>query len=447
MKLIRSVPLLAALAVALVAPSSAMAETSSSTLVVDRDRVQCANAGFDSIQAAVDAARPGDQIRVCPDLYPESVTVDKPLTLWGDPDAVEAVNCFDPTSSQPGDVDPAQQVVLDPPGDGFTTAVALRANGVVLAGFVIQGAVLGIDASDSFSGYRIHHNLIRLNTLFGADFGSEGTQQSRVDHNCLRDNRWGLVSELDNDQVWTNVTGAYERQEWNARDLRNARLDHNNTYRNGAGLEAAGPGRRDHVTFDHNVSREDGMGIGLQNSMDSVIADNEIISTRTLAGGIGIGAANIDLTIGANLITSGQIGIRFAAAPYIDKFPSSNHRVLVTGNTVRGMAFGGINAYPGTTAVPGDLHDSVIADNVSSDNGANGIVVQAGNTDNVVRNNVTERNGRYGIVVFAGGNTFSANRMFDNAWLDARDDNRAANTWIANQCVTDSPAGTICGVS
>ena len=38
-------------------------------LVVDKDGAQCANADFTSIQAAVDAAHPGNLIRVCPDLY------------------------------------------------------------------------------------------------------------------------------------------------------------------------------------------------------------------------------------------------------------------------------------------------------------------------------------------------------------------------------------------
>jgi hypothetical protein len=35
--------------------------------------------------------------------------------------------------------------------------------------------------------------------------------------------------------------------------------------------------------------------------------------------------------------------------------------------------------------------------------------------------------------------------MFSNAILDVREDARARNIWIANQCVTDFPAGSICG--
>jgi hypothetical protein len=67
------------------------------TLVVDRDGIECANADFTSIQAAVDAAQPGDLIRVWPDVYTETVVVDKALTLKGDPDAVAAIDCLQPT--------------------------------------------------------------------------------------------------------------------------------------------------------------------------------------------------------------------------------------------------------------------------------------------------------------------------------------------------------------
>src|SRR5690348_7698571 len=53
------------------------------TLYVDDDHAQMPNAGFTSIQAAVNAAHPGDTIRVSPGTYNESVTVDKQLTILG----------------------------------------------------------------------------------------------------------------------------------------------------------------------------------------------------------------------------------------------------------------------------------------------------------------------------------------------------------------------------
>src|SRR5215207_8159725 len=121
----KALTVVAGLVVTGLAPVSASADTSPSTWVVDRDGAECSNADFTSIQAAVDAAAPGDVIRVCPDLYPESVTVDKPLTLVGDPDAVEAVDCFSPLAAQPGDADPSRYPIVDPAGDGFSVTVAL----------------------------------------------------------------------------------------------------------------------------------------------------------------------------------------------------------------------------------------------------------------------------------------------------------------------------------
>ncbi len=56
-----------------------------STLLVDNDGVQCPNAQFSSIQAAVLAASAGDTIRVCPGTYPEQVRIDKNLTVVGIP--------------------------------------------------------------------------------------------------------------------------------------------------------------------------------------------------------------------------------------------------------------------------------------------------------------------------------------------------------------------------
>src|ERR1700730_13334122 len=53
------------------------------TLLVDDDKVQCPNAGFTSIQAAVNFASPGDRINVCPGTYKEQVDVTKPLTIQG----------------------------------------------------------------------------------------------------------------------------------------------------------------------------------------------------------------------------------------------------------------------------------------------------------------------------------------------------------------------------
>jgi parallel beta-helix repeat protein len=423
------------------------------TFVVDRDGVECPNADFASIQAAVDAAQPGDLIRVCPDLYNEGVVVDKPLTLKGDPDAIETIDCFQPTPVELAD---DQLAIVDPAGEGFSIAFKLEADNVDLGGFVVQGATVGIDTSDRFSGYRIHHNLMRSNALFGVDFGSEGTRESRVDHNCIRDPlpfggelpSWGLVTELDDDSLWKLSDGP-ERDAWNARDLLNARIDHNATFRNRVGLDVGGPGRHDDITFDHNASQDDRIGIALQNSKRSRIVHN--VASPILSS-IFIGGATVGLVISANQTQGGQNGIVFSPpGSFLDAIEAPSTGAFVTGNTISGKTLDGI------VAAPGRLYDSVLESNVSSDNGRDGIALRLGNAGNVVRGNVADRNDRNGIYAQgAVGNVFEANSMSANGvsadgmpprGFDARDDNRTTNTWIATDCVTDFPAGTICGVN
>ena len=53
------------------------------TLTVDDDHLQCPGAQYTSIQAAVNAAKNGDTINVCPGTYPEQVTVTKNLNING----------------------------------------------------------------------------------------------------------------------------------------------------------------------------------------------------------------------------------------------------------------------------------------------------------------------------------------------------------------------------
>jgi hypothetical protein len=57
-------------------------------LVVDDDKVECPNAGFTRIQDAIDAASPGDHIRICKGTYVEQLSVRKALDIDADSGAV-----------------------------------------------------------------------------------------------------------------------------------------------------------------------------------------------------------------------------------------------------------------------------------------------------------------------------------------------------------------------
>ena len=125
-----------------------------SRLVVDDDQTQCPNAGFSSIQAAVDAANPYDVIKVCAGRYAEQVTitVDKPLKIegdgaWvmrtdtnGDAESIDAEDCFSPTRPT---FDPTVHVIVAPrvdaPSGVPTVLFDLQADNIELEGFILHG--------------------------------------------------------------------------------------------------------------------------------------------------------------------------------------------------------------------------------------------------------------------------------------------------------------------
>ncbi len=105
------------------------------TLVVDDDS-QCPGAGFTTIQGAVDAAAPGDRIRICPGTYGEQIGITKPLRIIGDSAVVRPSMMTANTTNQFTGI-PIAAVVLV----GGTTNVTIR-------GLTIDGVNNGIAACE-----------------------------------------------------------------------------------------------------------------------------------------------------------------------------------------------------------------------------------------------------------------------------------------------------------
>jgi nitrous oxidase accessory protein NosD len=83
------------LSVSMTAPHIARAEEDRDhrpDLLVDDDKVQCPTAAFTSIQEAINAAKPGNLIRVCPGTYNEQLSIDKSLRIEADNGAILSPN-------------------------------------------------------------------------------------------------------------------------------------------------------------------------------------------------------------------------------------------------------------------------------------------------------------------------------------------------------------------
>ncbi|MGD9890563.1 MAG: right-handed parallel beta-helix repeat-containing protein [Dehalococcoidia bacterium] len=106
------------------------------TILVDDDMVQCPTAAFDTIQAAVDAAAPGAEVRVCDGTYVEQVTIAAGKNNL----TVRSANPLGAIIEAPATMTAGGSIVL-----------VTAATGVTIRDFTVTGPV-PIGACSSFSG-------------------------------------------------------------------------------------------------------------------------------------------------------------------------------------------------------------------------------------------------------------------------------------------------------
>jgi hypothetical protein len=104
-------------------------------LVVDDDKVECPNAGFTRIQDAVNAASPGDEIRICKGVYAEQVKISKPLDIDADNGAI-----LMPSAMQANAASLFDAALI------ATALLVSDAQGVSISGLTVDGANNGIAA-------------------------------------------------------------------------------------------------------------------------------------------------------------------------------------------------------------------------------------------------------------------------------------------------------------
>jgi nitrous oxidase accessory protein NosD len=81
-------------------------------LLVDDDKVQCPGATFTSIQEAINAANPGNLIRVCPGTYREQISISKSVTIKGDNGAIVLPGNMVANSSGPSGIPIAAAILV-----------------------------------------------------------------------------------------------------------------------------------------------------------------------------------------------------------------------------------------------------------------------------------------------------------------------------------------------
>ncbi len=164
-------------------------------ILVDDDKVQCPKAKFTSIQAAVDAAKPGDSIRVCVGTYAEQVVISKSLTIEGDNGAIVIPNNVTVNGSDIPSGTPVAAVIL-----------AKDASFVDIENLIVDGSGNGIsECSPDLKGVLfqntsgvIQHNAVRHIRLSPSFPGCQSGEAIEVESAS------GLSStvEIHDNSVW-----------------------------------------------------------------------------------------------------------------------------------------------------------------------------------------------------------------------------------------------------
>lgn len=380
-------------------------------LVVDDDpdtgSCHAGHAAFATIQAAIDAAGPGDTIRVCPGVYDETVTVKTPrLTIKGAKWGQDAR-----TRSQEGESE-------------VTGGVRLLEDLITWDGFLLRDntAGPGMYTSPAFSGYTIRNTIFRDNGI-GLHLGSDGVCQTWVRNNLFVANNEFSRAGAGN--------GIYASEG----TVRVLIADNLFKRHNGAGiLFADHPDRSAVQQRDVFVKRNQSVGdmtfAAFYDSAHVHVAENLVAAREGdpdfpgPAAGIFVGARNHHVVVKRNRITSASgngIDVRSSAGDRRLPKAAPEH-VQVLGNKVTGVEQHGIE--------------------VDAD----------GAGEYLVRGNLALRNKLVGIHLGPDTreNRVAGNTARGNVVLDCQDESHGdatagtANTWRDNVGPKASPDG-ICG--
>jgi hypothetical protein len=304
--------------------ATAGAAPSFATLCVDPGGAGC----FSTIQAAVDAASPGDIIDVAAGTYNEQVAIDKMLTLRGAMAGIDARTRIG-----------AESVITHADGP-----VQILADNVVIDGFTIQGASndpaanpsalgAGIWTNPGFSitdgGHQILNNIVQDN-IIGLFLHNTATFQARVQRNLIRNN--------DLDGAGGGV-GVYSEL-----GLQNALITENTFTNNPTTsiLTAGSLGSQSNITISNNAVTDGRIAV-LFNTTSSLITGN-IAANDPLSSGLSVAGGCDGVAIRGNaFIGHGNFGVYIL--DFLGGSPNSN--ITVSHNRIVGNVAGGLQVDAG----------------------------------------------------------------------------------------------------
>jgi parallel beta-helix repeat protein len=389
-------------------------------LLVDDDHMQCPDAQFTTIQAAVLAALPGDTVRVCAGVYSGPVEVNKPLTLLGS----QPRNAKTRVAATP---DPTQEAIVS--GMGASSAFDLTAGNTTLDGFYVTNSDAifqgGINV-ESGSGYNILDNVVANNSV-GMYLSSDGATPSVVERNAFVSNNAG---GFPSPNTGTGIDGRGP--------LVNTEIDHN-FFQGNSDSAINLPGSTGGLIVDHNDSVSDATLLVLGESTGATVAHNTSTDTTQSAlylfGNTQLSVIHNDLAAGP----SDTAGSGIASAPPGIFGPGANTNINIGHNNVNGFKFG-LNLQ--------GLVASTVNNNSVTGAAVYGVNLASGSNNNTINNNRSDSNQQgFRLAASSVNNTLTSNRASNNTLLDCNDQSKGPGTsgtadfWFKDKGDTANPPG------
>lgn len=408
---------------ALAAANPAMAGV---TLLVDDDGLDCPDAAYSTVQAAVDAAAliPGVQtIRVCAGTYPENVLIgpgSNSVTIVGEGVALTRITGGGGVPGTP---------IID----------IMRAGRVELKKLTVDGGgamvpdpdfvVRGVRFTET-NGLVEDVHVLNIRTAAGGQ---------------------GLALRVDSSLVANSL----------AANVRVERTRVENYTR--VGIMANGINTRVTVT-DSVVIGPAGPtswaanGMQISRGAQGQIKDNVVSGAASPVPPAGTGTGILlfcagKSTVEGNDVSASDVGVSVTDTERARVLRNTLHDNNFDGATIEtlGLYYGVDLGCPGGAKAP---TNNIVDRNTMKDNAVNGVSVYSSDlltgvpTKNRITGNTISGSANFGIGIYNGSaNVLSANRITTSGVFDASDATLGggtagtANTWAANRCLTDSPDG------
>ncbi len=287
------------------------------------------NTSYSTIQAAVDAANPGDVIQVSPGTYTEKVTITKSLTLKGPHYGVCANDPTDLTQLNTGR--DSGEAVISPSTNGNAFTISAGVDNVTIDGFKIAGgtvtSAIYLWNGDGFDNINILNNYIQ--NIEGWGVFSGGANRTNWTIDCNRFDGW---SGVDKTAVWL------------AGNLNQNTIIENNFFRNG------------------NPPAIGSRGVILDGAVNAVVQDNVFQFLNRYGVQLNNGADGVQIT--NNTMSNLQVGIQLLTS---GSGPTNGalKDVIVDFNKITDMTAIAIYLSRATTGVPppGSVENLSIRDN------------------------------------------------------------------------------------